>query len=115
MALNTSIRLLMEPMRSLAFGSIGAAYMGVGTAFAHPIRIFHLQNLTDQLLIFSADGIDDHLALPSLGFLLVDVAANKTTVGGGFYFAQGDRVYVKEDAASPTSGAVYLTVMYGKE
>ncbi len=110
---NLSIRMLFEPQRSLAFGSIGAGYMGVGTAVDHPIRQFIIQNLTDATLQFSFDGINDHFPLPSNGLLIDDVTSNR---GKGDYFAiaEGTRLYVKQLGVA-TSGAVYFTVMYGKD
>ena len=50
-----AIRLAPEPVRTLAFGSIEVAYMGIGTAFTKPIRILMIQNLTDESLMFSFD------------------------------------------------------------
>jgi hypothetical protein len=109
--MSRSIRLVPEAARSLAFGSIGAAYMGVGTAFTKPIRILMIQNLTDASLMFSFDGIVDHVPLPQDGFILLDVTTNKAKEDG-LYFAEGTRIYVKE-IATPTTGAVYVTTFYG--
>jgi len=106
-----AIRLVPETVRSLAFGSIGAAYTGVGTAITNPIRILHVQNLTDSELMFSYDGINDHFPLPANGFLVLDITANKSREQG-YYLAEGTRVYVKEVVA-PTTGNVYVTVYYG--
>lgn len=108
-----AIRLAPEPVRSLAFGAIGGAYMGIGTAFAHPIRIIMIQNLTDVSLMFSFDGIDDHVPLPGSGFLLLDVTTNKS-VSNGFFIAEGTRIYVKTIAAPVTVGSVYVSVFYGE-
>jgi hypothetical protein len=108
-----AIRLRADEQRSLAFGSIGAAYMGIGAAFSHPIRIIFVQNLTDALLQFSFDGVTDHFPLPSNGFLLLDIMANKTNFAEGFYIAEGYRLYVKE-IGSPSSGAVYVSNFYGE-
>ena len=47
MSYGLAVRMLYEPQRSLAFGSISGAYMGVGTAVTNPIRQFLIQNLTD--------------------------------------------------------------------
>ena len=105
------IRLAAETIRSLAFGSIGAAYAGVGTRFDNPVRIFFTQNLTDKSLMFSLDGVNDHFALPAGGFLLLDVTGNKANAQG-FYIAEGSRLYVKE-IVTPTSGSVYLSLFYG--
>lgn len=108
-----SIRLLPEEIREIGFAAIGAAYMGVGTAFEHPIRILFLQNLTNAVLMFSFDGITDHVPLPNNGFLLLDVSSNKTT-SAGFYIGQGTRIYVKQ-VGVPTGGSVYLSSFYGKD
>ena len=109
--MSLSIRLLPETARTLAFGSIGAGYMGVGTAFENPVRLLLVQNLTDESLMFSFDGVEDHLPLPRDGYILIDVTANKS-IEAGMFFAEGTRIYVKQIGV-PTSGAVYVTTFYG--
>ena len=106
-----AIRLKAEPVRTIAFGSIGAGYTGIGTAYSDPVRIYYLQNLTDATLMFSWDGVNDHFPLPSTSFLLIDVTSNKTGMGGSLAIAQGDRTYVKQ-LGVPTIGSVYLTIFY---
>src|SRR5690606_3867349 len=113
MAFNLSVKLVPETVRSLAGAAIGAAYMGIGTAFEHPVRIIMIQNLTDQIVMFSFNGIDDHVPLPANGFLLLDVMANKSSPGGGFYIAEGTRIYAKDAGVSPSTGFVYVSVFYG--
>lgn len=108
---NLALKMVPEPVRSLAFGSINNTYMGIGTAFEHPIRILFVQNLTDATLMFSLDGIDDHFPLPGSGFLLLDITSNKTLAQGCF-IAEGQRVYVKEEE-TPTTGSVYVSAFYG--
>ncbi len=109
--MSLAIRILAEPVRSLAFGSISGTYAGIGTGFANPVRIIFVQNLTDVTLMFSLDGINDNFPLPSNSFLLLDVTANKT-IDMGAFLAQGTRVYVKT-IGSPTMGSVYVSVFYG--
>lgn len=109
--MSLAIRLLAEPVRSLAAASIGAAYMGIGTALVHPSRIILVQNLTDAALMFSIDGINDHFALPEGGFLLLDVSTNQTHTQG-FFISQGQRFYVKEIDV-PLTGSVYFSTFYG--
>lgn len=109
-----AIRILPEPVRTIAFGAIGAGYMGIGTAIDNPARLFFLQNLTDQLLMFSWDGVTDHFPLPSEGFLLMDVTSNKS-ISQGFFVGEGTRFYVRDTGIAPTVGAVYLAVFYGFE
>lgn len=110
MSQNLSIRMFPESLRSLAAGSISDTYAGIGTPFAYPVRIFYLQNQTDVGLTFSWDGINDHVYLPSNGFLLLDVASNSSMPAGAIYFGQGQRIYV---AGGPSTGSVYLSVFYG--
>jgi hypothetical protein len=107
-----ALSMQFEPLRSLAFGSIGGGYMGIGGPLNHPSRQILVQNLTDVLLVFSTDGIDDHFVLPAGGFLLSDITSNKTQQGG-FYLAEGSRLYVNDVSGAPTKGGVYFTVVYG--
>lgn len=110
---NISIRMALEPQRTLASGAIGAAYMGVGTAVEHPVRQFFIQNLTDATLQFSFDGVNDHFPLPANGFFLSDITSNNAK-GANFALPEGSRLYVKNIGA-PTTGSVYFSVIYAKD
>jgi len=105
-------RIYPETLRSLAFGSIGAGYAGVGTAISNPARMWLIQNLTDALLLFSFDGINDHFPLNTNTSIIIDVTANKT-IDQGFFIKEGQRLYVKQSGV-PSSGSVYLTSFYGE-
>jgi hypothetical protein len=109
--MSQEIRLGCEPVRSLGFAAIGAGYVGIGTRLDHPARMIFIQNLTDALLMFSFNGIDDHFPLPTNGFLLLDVTSNKT-ISQGFFITEGQRLYVKQ-VEVPTDGTVYFTSFYG--
>ncbi|HTJ49053.1 MAG TPA: hypothetical protein VL443_06320 [Cyclobacteriaceae bacterium] len=111
---NLAIRLKIEPQRTIAFGSISSSYAGIGSAYAHPVRLYMIQNFTDAALQFSWDGINDHFPLAAGGSMIIDITSNKTATGGMFAAAEGDRTYVKTIDA-PTSGSVYLTIFYGFE
>jgi hypothetical protein len=115
MATIASIKLLPETIRSLAFGAIGAAYMGVGTSLTQPSRVLYLQNLTDQELLFSFDGVNDHLILPQNGFFLIDITANKTNQAMAFFVEEGTRIYVKHNGVAPLSGSAYVSTFYGTQ
>lgn len=113
--MSLAIRAKFEPARSLGFALIGAAYMGVGTAFSHPVRMIIVTNRTDADLWFSLNGIDDHFMITADTAQILDVSSNKTAVTQELYFAEGDRLYVKQVSGAPTMGAVYLSVVYGVE
>jgi hypothetical protein len=110
--MSLAIRLVPEPLRTAAFGAVAAGYSAVGTALAHPCSIFLLQNGTDAGTLWSLNGVDDHFFLPAGGFLLLDLTTNKTLPQGAF-ISQGTIVYVKRSAGAPTTGAVYVSVLYG--
>jgi hypothetical protein len=107
----TAVKLGVEPARYLAFGSITADYLEVGTPITNPVRILRIQNLTDAILWFSYDGENDHEAMAANSFLLLDVTANKS-LDNGLYIPLGTQIYVKR-LGTPTTGSVYVSVYYG--
>ena len=48
------------------------------------------------------------------GYWVEDVTANKTNTQG-LFFAEGDRLYVRQDTAAPTKGLVSLSAIYGSD
>lgn len=111
--MSLSIRFMAEAVRELAFGSMGASYMGIGTTLTKPVRMLYIQNLTDALLMFSFDGVEDHFPLPSNGYVILDITANKT-LEQGFFLGEGQRMYVK-NITSPSAGSVYVSTFYGAQ
>jgi hypothetical protein len=109
-----AIRLRAEILRALAFSALSIAYAKLGAPFANPVRIFHLQNLTDQNILYSFDGITVHGVVAAGGFILLDVTTNKSLDQGQF-IAQGTQIYVATilGDTAPTKGSVYLSVFYG--
>lgn len=103
-----------EPLRSIAFGSIGAAYTAIGTPLAHPSHIIHIQNTTDQGMLISYDGSTDHEFVGADGFILLDISTNRTR-SEGFFFPVGMSVYVKEAGAAPSIGTVYVSSYFGTD
>lgn len=117
--MSLAIRLQPETARVTGFAAIAAAYpayIGIGAAMTKPIRIITLINLTDAAMMFSFDGINDHLPMTANGYLVLDITSNKT-IPQGFFLAEGQRLYVRQlDALEiPTSRGVYLTTFYGAE
>lgn len=106
-----AVRAGFETLRSLAFGSISGTYAAVGSALANPARIVHVYNGTDADMFFSIDGTNNHFIVPSGGFILFDFTTNKS-IDPGLFISQGTIFYVKQVTA-PTSGSVYVAVVYG--
>lgn len=111
MSVNFSSKVSWEPIRSLAAGSIAAGYMGVGTAATEVVRAWILQNKTDEQLMFSFDGTEDHITLSAGESLIFDITSNKTNQEN-FFMEKGERLYVKRVGVA-TTGSVYFSVAYG--
>ena len=108
---NLAVRILPETVRTLAAAAVVAGYTAIGTALANPSRILILQNLTDQSVMFSWDGTNDHIALPAGGQLVLDITTNSST-SGAFNASAGTTFYAKR-IGTPTTGSVYVSTFYG--
>lgn len=106
-----AIRLRPETVRTLAAASVIAGYTAVGTAFIAPSRILILQNLTDEDVMFSFDGTNDHVAVPGPGSFVLDITSNKG-VAGSLFIAEGTIIYVRR-IGTPTTGSVFVSTFYG--
>lgn len=110
-----AIRFAAEEVRTIAGGSIAIApYMPIGSALEHPCRQFFLQNLTDQTLMFSFDGLTDHFPLPANGFFLDDVTSN-ASLSCGYFLAKGQTLYVRALSGAAITGDVYFSVFYADD
>ena len=110
---NVALRIMPEVIRSLAFGSTGASYVAIGDALEHPSRILIINNLTNATMMFSFDGINDHIALSGPGSFTFDVSANSAK-NSGAYIAQGTTIYTKR-VGTPSSGSVYIMSFYASD
>lgn len=107
----SNTRIQFEPVRTSAFGAILAGYSPVGTPTVNAAIQFLIENLTDQSVMFSFDGVNDHFPLPAASFLLDDVGSNATGTNG-LVLAANSQLFVKQLSGAPGSGAVYFTVVY---
>lgn len=106
-------RAYMEPLRSLAFGSISGSYAAIGTPTTHPVRLFCITNDTEGDMLFSLDGATDHMFLKAGSFKLFDVQSNISPgTEANFVFDSGTKFFVKQSTA-PVSGSVYVEIVYG--
>lgn len=105
-----------DPIRTLAFGSIAAGYTDVGTPLNNLTRLILFQNFTDVGVIFSFDAVNDHIIVPTNGFVLLDLNTNKDSTAEvlGWYIQKGTQLAVKRESGAPASGSVYVSSFYGK-
>lgn len=104
-------RVNFEPIREQAFGSIGASYAAIGTATVDHARLVSISNSTDADVYISLDGTTNMLRVASNSFKLFDLTTNKVS-DDGFFIAEGTIFYVKRVSGAPTSGTVWIEVMY---
>lgn len=112
MAISSAQRVRYDTLRSLGHAAIGAGYVAVGAAFSHPVRILKINNFTDANLKISFDGVTDNDVVAAMSAYVMDYASNRIEPVGQLEQPVGDRVYVKEEAAGPSTGNVYVTVVY---
>lgn len=107
-----SKRAQLEPIRSLAFGSISGTYAAVGTPFANPCRVICFTNNTAGDMFLSRDQTNDEIFVAAGSFKLFDIQSNVRPVNeSAFVFETGTQWYVKQITA-PVSGSVYIETIY---
>jgi len=98
-----------EPIYRLNFTLISSTY-NLLAQIKNPSVNLILQNLTDELVTFSFDGIDDHIDLPANGHMILDVMANKS-LARPLNGQQNQTIYVKGE---PTLGTVNITSFFAR-
>lgn len=123
MSLNTSVRILPEPLMAEAGAVIAAGggtpgnFVPVGTPLTEPSRLILFQNATDGDIIVSFNGVDDHMPIFNGAFILLDVSTNRSNVGGAFSVAEGTQFYARSLGGTypiPSTGDLIITSFYGK-
>lgn len=113
MAASDSLRLVALPLRTLAFGSVGATLTFVGAMAGDSVYILKVDNTTNQDLIGSLFGTADEFLLPMQSGMIIDVTANKTNNAQGLFFPANIRFAVRHQGVAPTSGQVAVTYLVG--
>ena len=105
-------RASFEPIREIAFGSVGAAYTAVGTALTDNARLVRLVNTMNTEVYISLDGVTDVIRMAAGSFYLMDLSTNKVR-DDGLFLAVGTIFYVKQVIA-PGSGNLWIEVLYAQ-
>lgn len=110
-----SIKALFAPIRRKEWDTIGADYTVLGEAISHIARLVNFDNLTNSTLMISHDGVNDHIVLPARSGKVFDIATNTSVTTGTGRFGSPIHLqwFVKYIDGAPTTGACYLTVLYG--
>ncbi len=100
-------RAFFEPIKTLGFAGISAAYANVGAVTTHPVRAFCVSNDTEGNLYFTTDTGQDEMYLAAGSFRLYDLQANINKKDDKFVLEVGTQFSVKQITA-PVSGNVYV-------
>jgi hypothetical protein len=103
-------RVGFEPLRSIAAASITNSYVILGGATTGHIRIFNVTNATNQDVLVSLDGVNDHMRIAAASFQLFDFTSNKVR-DDGFFLSQGTFFYIKYPGAAPSAGNLWIEVI----
>jgi hypothetical protein len=113
--LTSSVRVRYDIMQSINSLDITNDFQSVGLPFANPVRILKVTNLTNENMLISLNGIDNHDIVPANSFFLYDYASNKANAAGLLEQPQGDRIYVAAESTLPSIGNVYVTSVYASQ
>jgi len=105
------VRIGVEALRTIAFGSITSSYAAVGSATAAPIHLIAFNNATNQNLLVSLDGSTDHFRVVANGFKLLDLTTNRVR-DDGLFIPTGTVFYVKDEGSAATSGNFWIEAIY---
>lgn len=114
MAIN-SILATWGHLRDIDYSSISNSYSKVGSRLKFPARLIIIQNMTDESLMFSVDGTNDHFPIYKLSNMTIDLTANKTSDTSVFAMSAGESLWVKHMGTQPTQGKVYFSTVFGKD
>lgn len=105
------IRARFEPLKTIAFGAIGAAYTAVGTPTADYTRLVSLFNTMDKDILISIDGTHDHIRLAAGSGQVFDLTTNRVN-DEGLFFSKSTQFWAKHAGVAPTSGNVWVQILY---
>ena len=107
-----SSRVYFEPIKTLGFAGISAAYANVGSVTANPIRAFCISNNTAGDMYFTINSAQDEMFLAAGSFRLYDLQANMNPkFDDKMVLAVGTQFSVKQITA-PVSGSVYIECIF---
>ncbi len=111
MAVQQSVTIFPETLRSIAASGFTGSYQTVGSVLAHPARILKFTNDTNVEVLISWDGTNNHEVLPADSFLLIDISANRQ-ISNIFSAAAGIQFYAKGASGMGNTGSFYISSYY---
>ncbi len=105
-------RAFFEPIKTLGFAGISAAYAPVGSPTSHETRVFCISNNTMGDLYFTTNLSQDEMFLAGNSFRLYDVQANMNTMKDDKFVLAVGTVFSVKQITAPVNGSVYVECIY---
>ena len=112
--MEASLKVKYDPIRSIAFGSIGNTHSPIGGRLTNYIILLEICNTTDSDIFISFSGKIDHIIVPAKIHMVKDYATNKVN-GDSWGLAAGDFFQVRYIDTAPKEGKVYISAAYAGE
>lgn len=107
-----ALKVMLDTIRTVAFGSITNAYLPFGTPLGHQTRMMRFVNDTDAGIFISTDAVNNMLYIPAGSFILYDLCTNRENEATTFCFIPGTQFYIKYNTA-PSKNSAYLECIFG--
>lgn len=107
----SGLRIIPDSLRSRASSTMTASYQTLGSALSYPVCLIKCINNSNQDVLISWDGVNDHDIVPAGSFFLYDVCSD-AGAQRGLYVGKGTQFWVKGTAGT---GTVYLANFYTSE
>jgi hypothetical protein len=105
-------KVIIDPIREIAFGSIGSSYTPIGSALEGPSKILFITNGTNQNVYISNDLQKDKFKLLPNSSQSIDISANRSEEeNDDLLLEKGSILYVKHEGIAPTSGSVWIEIL----
>jgi hypothetical protein len=105
-------RVFFEPIKTLAFGGISAAYAPVGAATTHEVRVFKISNNTQGHMMFTTNTSQDEMFLAAGSFTLYDLQSNINPKHDDKFVLKVGTQFSCKQITAPVSGSVYVECIY---
>ena len=102
------IRLYPDELRTIDSASFSGSYQAVGSPLTFAARVVKFTNQSGVDVLLSWDGSTDNEIIPSKGFVLLDISANRETANQ-CAIAANTQFYVN---GSASTGNFYISVYY---
>jgi hypothetical protein len=102
---------ILDDLREVAFGGIGAAYSSLGPILPDYTRVISVFNTTDTDVYLTDNLAKDKIRLASGSGQILDITANKVR-DDGLFLPKRTQMYVKRAGGAPTTGFVWIQIVY---